>query len=90
MGEDLGNKHFSMSEQLQGDNIKLERHETVNQCRQCNFVASQAGDFIKHLKTHSGGKLNKCNQCDYASFYAQNLKTHLKTHSGKVKQMQPM
>ena len=33
-------------------------------CNHCDYVSSRAGDFGKHLKTHSGEKSNKCNQCD--------------------------
>ena len=39
---------------------------TENQCNQCDFASSQAGDSRTHLKTpRSGEKSNKCNQCDF-------------------------
>ena len=52
-------------------------------CNQCDYASSDAGNLMRHLKTHSGEKLNKCNQCDYASSQTGNLRRHLKTHSGE-------
>ena len=48
-----------------------------------SFASSQAGDLMRHLKTHSGEKTNKCNQCDFASARLDVLKIHLKMHSGE-------
>ena len=56
---------------------------TENQCNQCDFASSRAGDLRRHLKTHIGEKSNKCNQCDFASTQAGDLRRHLKTHSGE-------
>ena len=42
--------------------------KALKKCNQCNYVSSQAGNFMRHLKTHSGEKQNKCNQCDFASY----------------------
>ena len=41
--------------------------EKSNNCNQCDYVSSQAGDLGKHLKTHSGEKPTKCIHRDYAS-----------------------
>ena len=54
-----------------------------NKCSQCDYASSDAGNFRKHLKTHSGEKSYKCNQCDYASSETVNLRRHLKTHIGE-------
>ena len=65
------------------ETFKTHFGDKSNQCNQCEYATSRAGDLRKHLKIHSGEKSNKCNQCDYASSRTGDLRKHSKIHSGE-------
>ena len=56
-------------------NRKIIRKKS-NKCNHCDYSSSQAGDLMRHLKTHIGEKSNKCNQCDFVSSQASSLRRH--------------
>ena len=81
MGQDFIDGDLSENEVNVDDPLRNTKNEAENKCNQCDFTSSQAGDFRRHLKTHSREKSNKYNQCGYASLNTSNLRKHLKTHS---------
>ena len=54
--------------------LKTHNGEKSNNCNQCDYASSQAGNLRSHTKTHNGEKSNTCNQCDFASSQASSLK----------------
>ena len=77
MEEEMGNYDID----LKSANVKNLKKRTDNvtksmKCNKCDFASSEARNFRRHLKTHSGEKSNKCNQSSEAS----NLRKHLITH----------
>ena len=52
-------------------------------CTQCNCASYEAGNFKKHLRTHTGKTpTNATNAIMHPFNHTNNLRTHLKTYSG--------
>ena len=79
MSEQMNNHNFMKA------NVTILKKATTksNKCSHSDYASSQAGNFRRHLKMHTGEKSNKCSQCDFASCFASTLKTHMITHSGE-------
>lgn len=49
-------------------------------CPYCTYTTILKGNYIIHMRTHSGEKPYQCHFCDYKSTQKVNLKRHLITH----------
>ena len=70
----------TLSYQQLYDKCENAQWKKSNNCNQCDFSSSRAGDLTRHLTKHNGEKSNHCNQFN-SQF--KHLKTHLKTGSGE-------
>ena len=77
------NENESFSTDQAASNMLLSTREKRHVCKHCGKQFKHKGNFIKHVRTHTGERPYSCDHCGYKCSLKHDLTVHIRRHTGE-------